>query len=228
MVHLTVSHRVTSMTPIAIAFSVACAAFVVGLLFAEQRHNDRLRWVFKPAASLCFVAIGLASGVLGSAYGFLVLAGLILCLGGDVLLIPKKQLSFLAGLGSFLLGHVAFAVAFAGLQPEPVQVAIGVGIALAIAVPAMMFIFPHVPRDMKIPVMAYVLVICAMVGTAWGAWQAGATWLIPVGAFAFLLSDLSVALDRFVGEKFVNRLWGMPLYYGSVVLIALTPALLAV
>jgi uncharacterized membrane protein YhhN len=81
---------------------------------------------------------------------------------------------------------------------------------------------------MKVPVVAYVLVICAMVGTAWGAWQAGATWLIPVGAFAFLLSDLSVALDRFVGEKFVNRLWGMPLYFGSVVLIALTPALLSV
>jgi uncharacterized membrane protein YhhN len=216
------------MTLIAIVFSALCAAFVVGLLFAEKQQNERLRWIFKPAASLSFVVVGLGSDVLGSTYGIMILAGLVLCLGGDVLLIPKKETTFLAGLGSFLLGHLAFAAAFAGLQPAPVQVAVGVAIALAVAVPAMRFIYPHVPRDMKIPVIAYVLVICSMVGTAWGAWQAGATWLIPVGAFAFLLSDLSVALDRFVGEKFINRLWGMPLYFGSVVLIALTPSLISV
>lgn len=216
------------MSPIAIAFSAVCAAFVVGLLVAEKRQDDRLKWICKPAASLAFVAVGLGSGVLGSAYGLMILAGLILCLGGDVLLIPKKEMTFLAGLGSFLLGHVAFAVAFAGLDPDWMQVGVGLAIALAIAVPAMKFIYPHVPKDMKIPVIAYVLVICSMVGTAWGAWQAGATWLIPVGAFAFLLSDLSVALDRFVGEKFINRAWGLPLYFGSVVLIALTPALVSV
>jgi hypothetical protein len=38
--------------------------------------------------------------------------------------------------------------------------------------------------------------------------------------YADYLSDLSVARDRFVKPAFVNRLWGLPLYYASTVLIA--------
>ena len=51
---------------------------------------------------------------------------------------------------------------------------------------------------------------------------AGSTPLILGGALAFYLSDLSVARDRFIREAFVNRLWGLPLYYGAQLLLAAT------
>ena len=38
-----------------------------------------------------------------------------------------------------------------------------------------------------------------------------------MGAIGFYLSDLSVARDRFVVSAFVNRLWGLPLYYAAQV-----------
>ncbi len=40
----------------------------------------------------------------------------------------------------------------------------------------------------------------------------------------FYLSDLFVARERFVTSAFVNRLVGLPLYYGGQVLLALSVA----
>ena len=45
---------------------------------------------------------------------------------------------------------------------------------------------------------------------------------IAGGALAFYLSDLSVARDRFVRPAFVNRAWGLPLYYGAQFVLAAT------
>ena len=48
--------------------------------------------------------------------------------------------------------------------------------------------------------------------------------MLLLGAVLFLLSDLSVARDRFVAPGFVNRLWGLPFYYGGQVLLAASVA----
>lgn len=89
----------------------AAAVMVAGVLWSELRH-PRLEWLFKPLASLCFVLLALAVGALDSGYGRWLLAGLILCMAGDVLLISNSEKSFLAGLGSFLAGHLLYAAAF--------------------------------------------------------------------------------------------------------------------
>ena len=47
---------------------------------------------------------------------------------------------------------------------------------------------------------------------------------IPLGAVAFFLSDLAVARDRFVAKGWVNRVWGLPLYYFGQVLLATSVA----
>jgi hypothetical protein len=49
---------------------------------------------------------------------------------------------------------------------------------------------------------------------------------VAVGALAFAASDVSVARDRFVRPEFVNRAWGLPLYYAAQLLLATTPALI--
>ena len=86
---------------------------IVGLLVAELRNSQRLKWVFKPLAALGFLWAAYADDALDTSYGQTVFVALALCAIGDICLIPK-QLGrwFLIGLASFLLGHVAYAVAF--------------------------------------------------------------------------------------------------------------------
>ena len=75
---------------------------------------------------------------------------------------------------------------------------------------------------MAAPVVAYVVVISVMVTLAFGSFGDGATLLIPVGATLFFVSDLFVARDKFVAPGTVNRVWGLPLYYGAQILLALS------
>jgi hypothetical protein len=58
-----------------------------------------------------------------------------------------------------------------------------------------------------------------MVAMAGGAAWAGRPSLL-FAAVLFYLSDLSVARDTFVAPGFVNRAWGLPLYYGAQLIFA--------
>ena len=82
------------------------------------------------------------------------------------------------------------------------------------------WLWPHVERPMRVPVVAYVLVITTMVALAAGAASEHQSWALLVGAVAFYLSDLSVARDRFVAPGFANRVWGLPLYFFAQLLLA--------
>ena len=90
---------VTVPTPI-----LVCAIAVAALLLGEWRHSRASVWLAKPVASLAFVWAALQSGATGSAYGEWLLAGLVLCLAGDLLLIPvERPAVFRAGIFAFLL-----------------------------------------------------------------------------------------------------------------------------
>jgi uncharacterized membrane protein YhhN len=198
------------------------AAALAGLLVAEARGDRRLALICKPLASTGFVVTAVAAGALGTPYGRAILAALVLSWIGDVLLLSKRSGAFLGGLASFLLGHLAFAVAFVlhGTNRLAALAALAVLIVPALVVDR--WLRPHVPAHMKIPVRAYIVVITGMLALAAGTLGAGATPRIIAGALAFYLSDLSVARDRFVREAFVNRLWGLPLYYAAQLLLAVT------
>jgi uncharacterized membrane protein YhhN len=88
------------------------AAALAGLLVAESRGSPWGIYVCKPLASLGFLGAAVAAGAPGSLYGRTVLAALVLSWIGDVLLMSARSAVFLAGLGSFLLAHVAFGGAF--------------------------------------------------------------------------------------------------------------------
>jgi len=70
------------------------------------------------------------------------------------------------------------------------------------------------------------LVISVMSALACGVSAAGGPWAVAVGALAFTASDISVARDRFVRHRFINRAWGLPPYYAAQLLLARTPALI--
>lgn len=199
---------------------LAMAVCVALLLYAVHGEHRRLEWLAKPAASATFIVTGVLAGGLDSSFGRIILVGLLLAAGGDVLLIPRGKATFLAGLLSFLAGHVAYAVAFAlrGLHAGTLLVAVVAVTAVGAVV--LRWLWPHVEAKMRVPVLAYVVVISAMVALAAGTATQTDAWLLLAGALAFYLSDLSVARDRFVERAFVNRLWGLPLYFFAQMLLA--------
>jgi uncharacterized membrane protein YhhN len=76
---------------------------------------------------------------------------------------------------------------------------------------------PHT-GDLARPVVAYIVVICAMVIAAGGAaWSQPDTGRLVLGgaAVVFVLSDLCVAFDRFISPGPWVRTVGLPLYFGA-------------
>jgi len=208
-----------AMTIFAVLFT---AVFAGALVWSEVAEAPALRW-FKMFASTGFIAVALSVGALSNSYGRIVLAALVLSWLGDLLLTFESRNAFLGGLVAFLLGHVAYSVAFGTLGVNPVVGALAAAAVAIVAVFVWRWLAPHV-GDMAAPVVAYIVVISAMVVLAYGAFGDGATWLIPVGATLFFISDLFVARNQFVAQTTVNRMWGLPLYYLAQVLLALSVA----
>ena len=196
----------------------ACAALVV-----FQILDVRLgAIVTKMLASTGFILVAVRSNGTASQYGRIVIAGLVLSWCGDMLLLGEGQTLFLAGLVSFLLAHVAYVVAFSfhGLNDRWSFAAV-VPIA-AVSILVSLWLAPHLPQDIVVPVRVYTFVISLMVITAFGAKGAGGPVLIPAGALLFYFSDLSVASMQFTDPSFPNYVWGLPFYYTGQLLLALS------
>lgn len=190
------------------------------LLVGEAREHAALQRVAKIGASLGFLATAWQAGALDHAFGRIMFAALVACAVGDACLLSRARPWFLAGLVAFALGHLGYTIAFVGTGVSWSAVAI---IGAVLLVPAWIvwrWLGPHVPADMRVPVVAYVAIITSMVACAWSCDAGAATWSVRIGATAFYLSDLAVARDVFVQRAFVNRLWGLPAYYGAQLVLA--------
>jgi uncharacterized membrane protein YhhN len=179
------------------------AVFAVGDWVAVARESKPLEYVCKPAATLGFLGVALA---LDPAHGDTrdwFVAALVLCLAGDVLLMVPRDL-FVAGLGSFLVAQLAFAV---GFDQHPGTAAdFGLGVALVIVAIALLgtrfvrALLRRGDRALVVPVLAYMAAIGAMVVSAIAS---GNAWGIA-GATLFFVSDSLIAETRFVAD----RPWG--------------------
>ena len=200
-------------------FVAITALGLAGTLIGEQQGRP-FRFIAKPIASMGFIGLALALGATETRYGWWILTALVFGWIGDVALMGTTRAWFLTGLIAFLIGHLLYVGAFlvAGLALVPTTLA-AAGTAV-IAWLIFRWLRPHLPAEMVGPVVAYVVIISAMVATAVGATSAGAPGLVVVGAIAFFISDLAVARDRFVAPGFGNRVWGLPLYYLGQILLA--------
>jgi uncharacterized membrane protein YhhN len=189
----------------------SAAAFLAIHLAAEARGIPLARVAGKMGASVAFVALALARGVDGP-FERAILAGLVLSAVGDAFLLSARRGAFLAGLAAFLLAHVAYAVAFAGVARAPPWTGV---LVLAVTGAAVRALWPRLD-GMQAPVLAYGLAIGAMLWLALGVDRA----VVRGGALLFYLSDLLVARDRFVRAGLENRLIGLPLYYAGQLLLA--------
>ena len=185
-----------------ILFFVGLAAAIIFMMTSAE-DNFWLHLVSKPIPVL---AMALWLGLLPrkGRYQWAVIAGLLLSATGDVLLSWSDD-TFLLGLIAFLLGHVAYILAFLrdsrGLYLGQALLAYAYG-ALAYGY----LVTTGDLDDMTIPVLAYVIVICTMMWRAScrvgapGVYERSA-WIGLAGAAFFTLSDTLLAMGMFAGQR---------------------------
>jgi uncharacterized membrane protein YhhN len=213
------------MIPIVLVLAVV---LLIGLINSEKTNNPKKILAFKTPLSLLFILAWTLQPAQNPLFAGLILIALIFCLGGDVLLALGSQKAFLAGLVSFLLGHVMYAAAFFTLVHVGSAMAVGMMVLMAAALGVWRWLEPHL-GEMETPVLAYIVVISIMVCGAVGlaanpAIPTSAQQTILTGAVLFYLSDLFVARQRFVVDAHVNRQVGLPLYYAGQFLLAFSAA----
>jgi len=204
---------------------------LAALLFFAKKESTRGLLLTKPVLSALFVMTALVGPHTNPKYFVLVLSGLLLCMAGDVFLIffSSKRL-FLAGLVSFLAGHVLFSIAFFSMASPGTPALIVAVLCMVISGSVFAWLKPRLGA-MLVPVVTYISVITIMVigaASLMGNEQlsfAGRT-LAFSGAILFYVSDIFVARHRFIKNEYVNRLAGLPLYYAGQFMIAYTTALL--
>jgi len=186
------------MTNAAWAFAALAVAFAVTDWWAVVAERMTVRYVAKPAtlAALIGVAVTLDPSVSPAVRTWMVV-GLIFSLGGDVFLMLDEKW-FVAGLASFLLGHISYIVAmqiahesWIALAAGVVVVVVGVGL---IGRRVVVGVASGEHADMKVPVIGYLTVISVMVISAFGT---AAPWAI-IGALLFYASDATLAWNRFL------------------------------
>ena len=165
---------------------VAFGAFAVLDWIAVSTSIRRLEYLAKPAtlvALLVYAVAGHPSRWLVAALGFSLL--------GDVFLMLPADL-FLAGLGAFLVAHLAYIGAFpASVVPRLIWLAVVLGVLAPVAIR----ILRAVPdRGLRAPVAVYSVAIALMVASAIASGSAVAI----AGAGLFLVSDMMIAWNRFV------------------------------
>lgn len=203
------------------AFAVATAAFAVTDWWATWTERASVRHVAKPATLVALIGVAATlDPTVGTDVRAWMLVGLVLSLAGDIFLMLDERW-FVAGLGSFLLGHVAYVV---GLQLAPTSTAATL-IGLAVVLVAIATIGRRIvttvgsgdQREMAGPVLAYLVVISAMVVSAFGTED---LWAV-VGATLFYASDATLAWNRFVAPRRFGPLAVMVTYHlGQAGLVA--------
>lgn len=122
---------------------------------------------------------------------------------GDVLLLSKKDSFLLAGLLSFLAGHVVYLVLFFSFYLPTISVTTLCAIILYGIYGFILYkrIVPHVPLKFQIPVIIYLFVILSMSCAAGLLYQNVhfLSWLlIWSGSLLFVASDTLVAIEKFI------------------------------
>lgn len=205
----TTSPRSSTRTIVLIVIGVIAAV----LYIAAGRMGDAylLGMVTKPIPVLC-LALWVSLLPRRGRYQLAVAMGLLLCALGDILL-EASDATFLFGLIAFLLGHVAYIVAFTRdsrrLFPLGALLAFGYGV--------LVYAYLTTAGDLgalAIPVLLYMLVICAML------WRASARVGVTEIVRASALAGLAGALFFTASDTVLSlRMFDTPIDLGGVVVI---------
>jgi len=203
-----------------------CLAGLLVALLGEYRGRASLGMGGKVVAATAYIVAALTLGAVESVYGRLMLLGMGFCWLGDLFLVSRQsRLLFLFGLVSFLLGHVVYTIAFLARGVDPLVGLGALGLMSVFAWRVGAWLNPHVSQKMRVPVWLYVVAISIMMVTAVGTHASESNIFILLGATLFVLSDLTVARNRFVFPAFINRAMGLPVYFTGQLFLAASVAI---
>lgn len=180
---------------IALRQSIRLGLLVVGLLAAViyavafcHRPPSVWKTVIKTIPMPAFataVAVSFGSGA--------VVVALLLSALGDLALSRDGEKAFLVGLVSFAAAHVAYVVYFWSIGAGPLAMPVLLAALVVFALSTERWLSPFT-GELRWPVRAYVVIICAMGATAFGLLDRP---LAVAGAVAFMASDTLLAIQLF-------------------------------
>ncbi len=184
---------------------------------AVRTGRARLEAVAKPSVMLALIGLAATADLEPAGVRPWIVTALVLGLAGDLALLPQVD-RFIVGLGSFLVGHLAYVVAFTLMWDLGPLLAAGVvGLVVLLA-----WFGRPIERSIRgsslhVPVLAYIAVTCTVIVAGSGTGR----WVIAAGAVAFALSDGLLGSDRFVSSRPERRVWVHVLYHaGQAAIVA--------
>jgi uncharacterized membrane protein YhhN len=163
--------------------------------------------VAKPAVMVALLGLAVAGDIDPAATPW-VIAALALGLAGDIALLPQID-RFVIGLAAFLLGHLAYSVAFATMWSPSGWIAVGaIGVLALVVIVGRPIERALRGRSLRLPVLAYIAVTAAVVITG----AATGRPLIVAGTLAFAASDGLLGAGRFLDPPTDRRVWVHVLY----------------
>ncbi len=194
----------------------AVALVFVAEIITVTLNLTTLNFVVKPLIMISLACYYLAST---KQRNTLFLIAILFCWVGDVLLLFKPELFFIAGLIAFLTGHVLYIVCYqrmrynesknALLGPQKIRFALPI---ILVGTGLVVVLYP-VLGDLRIPVMIYALVITIMALQAlfrFGYTTNKSFVLVFIGAILFMISDSLLAINKFL----------MPIQFASFYIMA--------
>ncbi len=160
--------------------------------------------------------------VMGSLIGFYIgnvekqdngiILAMIFALFGDVFLLFEGETFFMIGLSCFLVMQLLYSVSFARDRDTNIKLQGWFLLVAAIGVAAVVYMIPKL-GDMQIPVVIYSFAIMTMsyLGIHRKQRLSGYNW-VAVGCVFFVISDMVLALGKFVGPFAGNQYFVMATY----------------
>ena len=178
-----------------------------------------LLFVFKPLTTALILWRAWPRGRDVPAARAALLTGLALSWLGDVALL-WPQGGFVPGLIAFLLGHIAYTIAFTREHRFLAQPAAMAAYAL-VAGAVLAFLWAHVPAALRLPVACYVLALTAMsaqtavVGLSAQGDERPRARLLMFGGALFMASDAILATNKFAQPLPAASLWILATYWAA-------------
>jgi uncharacterized membrane protein YhhN len=186
---------------VAILTVLALLAAIITILATYQGWR-LTHYLFKPLAIIFIILIALEPNhPTSSFYRYIIIAGLLFSLVGDIFLMLPRDRFFIHGLISFLVAHLCYIAAFMYESGHAASLR-GVIPFLIYGGLMMRVLWPHLGK-MRVPVVFYMLAILMMGWTATSRWmltEQPGSLLAMLGALLFIASDSLLALDKFKGR----------------------------
>lgn len=182
--------------PVLLIWLSAVALGAYTAIDGEYRGRSWQLYIGKPITTV-LIALG-ALWVDSGLYRWLLLAGLVCSLAGDIfLMLPRDR--FLPGLLSFLIAHGFYIAALAHGLSWSWPPGWAIAALLTVWLLGMLVLLPGA-RGARAPVAIYVLALLLLIAAALarGSILGGVAWFAVAGALLFGFSDSTIGFNRFV------------------------------